>query len=301
MPRRWLDPAFFNDEKLAKATIEERLLFAAVIANQDDDGRLLGHPGYLRSIAFPYDDFTIEQVKQMRDHLAEINSNFILYTNDGNEYIQLKRHNRYQRPRYYHPSKYPAPPGWPFKDEEERVPLEDSNHAVTIQQPHGDREVTMQYTEDRGGEGLGKGLDLDKGDTPKGARKKRASPQADPRIKVVFDEIKNYFGHPEKTGGRDPIPNYGMEGQAIKRMFTRGFTREEILACWRSKVSQRGGEYVSMKWVNQDILAFARGGEPLPGRINQGGEFKSGRRERENKGQRVAGARPASDFSRGKW
>ena len=152
------------------------------------------------------------------------------------------------------------------------------------------------------GEGRGKRKDVDveEDTTPKGGRKKRPAPQTDPSVKEIFGEVKKYLGYPEKTGGRDPIPNYGMEGQAIKRMFTRGFTREEILACWRSKVSQRGGEYVSMKWVNQDILDFARGGEPLPDKINQGGKIKSGRKD-ENKGQRVAGARPASDFSGRKW
>jgi hypothetical protein len=178
MSRRWIDPAFFTDEKLGKATIGERLLFAALIANQDDDGRLLAHPGYLRSIAFPYDNFTNEEVKQMRDHLAEVNPNLIVYQNGGDEYIQLKRHYRYQRPRYYHPSKFPAPPGWPFKDEgpDKGTPQpKHSNQAVTEQTPQSDYEVTEKlpqdtqavterYTEDRVGRGgVGSDLDLDKG------------------------------------------------------------------------------------------------------------------------------------------
>jgi len=188
MTRRWLDPSLFNDEKLAKATPIERLLFVAVVANQDDDGRLLGHPGYLRSIAFPYDDFTIEQVKQMRDHLAEINSNFIVYKSGNDEYIQLRRHARYQRPRYYHPSKYPVPAGWPFEDEAAnssseaavRSPESDheettqraseqehGNHAATTQLPQSNHKATAQHTEDRvrvglGGVGSGEDLDLDK-------------------------------------------------------------------------------------------------------------------------------------------
>jgi len=189
MTRRWLDPSLFNDEKLAKATPIERLLFVAVVANQDDDGRLLGHPGYLRSIAFPYDDFTIEQVKQMRNHLAEINSNFIVYTSGNDEYIQLRRHARYQRPRYYHPSKYPAPAGWPFEDEgansnaeaaakspeskhevaaSQPTEQEHGNHTVTTQLPQSNHEATARYTEDRvrvglGGVGSDLDLDLDKG------------------------------------------------------------------------------------------------------------------------------------------
>ncbi|GAI85727.1 unnamed protein product, partial [marine sediment metagenome] len=76
----------------------------------------------------------------------------------------------------------------------------------------------------------------------------------------IFDEMRKYLGYPDSVK-EDPIPNYGKEGQAIKRMLTRGFTREEILACWQSKVSQRGGEFVSMTWVNEDI--GKKGGKEL--------------------------------------
>ncbi len=161
MPRRFLDPALFNDERLAKATIEERLLFTAVIANQDDDGRLLAHPGYLRSVAFPYDDYTIKQISEMRDHLAQVNHNFIVYEIDGHEYIQLKRYHRYQRPRYYHASKFPAPPGWPFEDntQDEKEQQPPSNQEDTAQLPSGNREDTAQYTEGRDRVRIGMGID----------------------------------------------------------------------------------------------------------------------------------------------
>ena len=117
MPRRWLAPEFFTDEKMKKAIVAERLLAAAIIANQDDDGRLKGDPAYLRSIAFLYDDYSLDEVRKMRDHLLQVNPNIILYENAGDEYIQLKRYKRYQKPRYYHASKFPAPQGWPFNEE----------------------------------------------------------------------------------------------------------------------------------------------------------------------------------------
>jgi len=278
MTRRWIDPNFFTDEKLAKATLTERHLFTAMTANQDDDGRLLGHPGYLRSIAFPYDNFSNEEVKQMRDHLTLVNPNIFLYQNTDNEYIQLKRHYRYQHPRYYHPSKFPAPPGWPFKDDlASDLPHQSppSNHTVTKQSPPSNHTVTKQHTEDRvglGGVGLGRGKDI----TPllrKGARTK----QVDPVVNEIFTEMRTYLGFPDKLE-KDPIPNYGMEGQAIKRMLTRGFTREEILVCWCSKVSQRGGEFVSMKWVNQDIGTKGVKGEGR-GRLPSAEELEKGWKE----------------------
>ena len=85
----------------------------------------------------------------------------------------------------------------------------------------------------------------------KGARKKRATP-TEPLIKEILDEMKTYLGFPAKID-KDPIPNYGKEGSAIKRMLTRGFTREEVTNCWKQKVDVRGGEFVSMTWVNEDI------------------------------------------------
>ena len=71
-------------------------------------------------------------------------------------------------------------------------------------------------------------------------------------ITNIFQDMKDYLGYPGKID-KDPIPSYGKEGQAIKRMLTRGFTREEIMTCWKGKVDQRGGEFVSMTWVNEDI------------------------------------------------
>jgi len=147
------------------------------------------------------------------------------------------------------------------------------------------------------GEGRGERRDVEEEVTPKpnglGARKRRA----DPEVAGIINEMKQDLGYPDKVK-KDPIPAYGREGQAIKRILTRGFTREEILACWRNKVSQRGGEFISMTWVNQDIAGFVRGGEPLPDRINQGRDKAKGKNHGQ-KTKRVKDARPPSDFKRG--
>jgi hypothetical protein len=86
--------------------------------------------------------------------------------------------------------------------------------------------------------------------TSSGPRKKRGN--TDPTVNEIFAEMRKYLGYHERTP-QDPIPSYGKEAQAIKRMLTRGFTSEDILACWKGKVSQRGGEFVSMVWANEDI------------------------------------------------
>lgn len=119
MPRRrMIHPDFWTDSRMAKASRNERLLCIGLISHADDEGRLMANPAYLKSTIFPYDDdITSAHVKEMRDHLAEINPNIILYENAGDEYIQFKRWERYQKPRYPKPSKYPPPPDFNQKDE----------------------------------------------------------------------------------------------------------------------------------------------------------------------------------------
>ena len=82
-----------------------------------------------------------------------------------------------------------------------------------------------------------------------------AKKQPNPVIAEILAEMKSYLGYPDKTN-KDPIPNYAKEGQFLKKILGRHFTREEILSCWKAKVQQRRGEFVSMTWVNEDIAAF---------------------------------------------
>ncbi|MBA7701824.1 hypothetical protein ES703_110571 [subsurface metagenome] len=76
-------------------------------------------------------------------------------------------------------------------------------------------------------------------------------PSPDPVIGEIFNEMRSYFGYPNEID-QDPIPNYGKEGKAIKRMRTRGFSAKQIFDYWKAKVVERG-EFVSMVWVNEDI------------------------------------------------
>ena len=118
----------------------------------------------------------------------------------------------------------------------------------------------------------GRGERKNKNPSPKGeGLSQKKGRKTDPQVNEILDKMREFLGYTERVRGGealpaieenqamtadrriDPIPNYGKEGKAIKRMLTRGLTREEMLACWRSKVSQRGGEFVSMVWVNEDI------------------------------------------------
>ena len=77
-------------------------------------------------------------------------------------------------------------------------------------------------------------------------------------VLMVMDNVKSYLQQKLGDNGKDPIPSYGKEGKAIKRMLDRGFTEQEILNTWRAKVDGRNC-YVSMVYVNEDIGKPVRG------------------------------------------
>lgn len=95
----------------------------------------------------------------------------------------------------------------------------------------------------------------------KGIRNKRTNHSED--INEIFRVMNEYLGYPDKTD-RDPIPNHAKEANFMKKMLTRGFTREEIIASWKAKVAERGGEFITMVYVNDDIGKKA--GRTSPGR-----------------------------------
>lgn len=125
----------------------------------------------------------------------------------------------------------------PYQEGMDRVSIPSYSHSYA-------------YTGKEVGKGVDKGVKGEK--TGEGKGKNKPDSKKDSVVNEVFAEMRAYLGFPEKIS-QDPIPNYGKEGQAIKRMLTRGFTRKEVTNCWKQKVDVRGGEFVSMTWVNEDI------------------------------------------------
>ncbi|MBA7670626.1 hypothetical protein ES703_78772 [subsurface metagenome] len=251
MPRRrMVDPQIWRNEKVGKLPDAGRLLFIGIFSQADDDGRLKASPRFLMANIFPYDkDKTEEDVKRLRDQCAELGL-IRLYTNNKEEYLDIPGWHEHQQIRKdrYTPSTLPS-----FE--------ESDNQPTTRVRPTGNQLATTDEPN------IIKSS-LVKSKTPKGARKKRA----DPIVNEIFTEMRSYLGYPDRVK-EDPIPSYGKEGQAIKRMLARGFTREEILACWKGKVSQRGGEFVSMTWVNEDI---GKKGGKAKGQLSTTKELKEG-------------------------
>ena len=219
----------------------------------------------------------------MLNNILKTNPNLQLYQNAGENYLCFRKWSRYQKPSHPQPSKLPPPSQFTEPSQHDdgiilgtipgTIPSQDRLGKDRLGTPEGERRKTSSppketETEVCDGEPLptvkseyknGRG-----GNTP--AKEQKGSP--DPRVNEIFAEMKLYLGY-RGSVANDPIPSYGKEGQAIKRMLARGFTREEVIACWKQKVDTHSGDFVSMVWVNEDI--GKKGGDD--------GADKRGRRE----------------------
>lgn len=106
--KRMLQPTMWDDPDLAAVTPTERLLFIGLISLADDYGHVTANPLQLRKAIFGYDDFTLDDVRDMRDHLLAACHNLELYVVEGQEYIWLKQWERHQDLRYRAAAQHPC-------------------------------------------------------------------------------------------------------------------------------------------------------------------------------------------------
>lgn len=92
---RTVKPDFFDDEKLATISRDARLLFIGLLVCSDDYGVVKGHPVWLKSKIFPYDD--LSQIC-FNDFLSEIESIGIIkpFVAHGEKYYFIKNFQKHQ-------------------------------------------------------------------------------------------------------------------------------------------------------------------------------------------------------------
>jgi len=185
---------------------------------------MYGDPQTVKSIVFPRRDISTRKINKYLKELEKFELIF-RYSVNGNEYLFMKNFEK---------------------------------HQIGLRKDKESQSQIPAFTPDigRSDDGNSQGkvkVKVKNKLTPKGGQRKALSQEKkDSIVNDIFAEMRSYLGYPDKTD-KDPIPSYGKEGQAIKRMMTRGFTREEVTSCWKQKVDARGGEFVSMTWVNIDI------------------------------------------------
>lgn len=112
MPRiRSIKPQFFSDEKVGKLTRDARLLFIGIWCWSDDEGIIIWLPEYLRSIIFPYDGFTVQEVQALMKQLTnkKMVRAYRTKRNHGETYAQVVNFNVHQRINRPQPSSLPKP------------------------------------------------------------------------------------------------------------------------------------------------------------------------------------------------
>lgn len=111
MPRqRFIWPDLWTDPVIGRLPPINQLFFIGCFSIADDEGRLLADPAYLRSAIFPYQDFPLDMIREIRDATVAKCKNMVVYQVDGTEYIALLRWTRYQHPKYPKPSTIPPLP-----------------------------------------------------------------------------------------------------------------------------------------------------------------------------------------------
>jgi len=112
-PRR-VPPEFCSDELLEECSVLATLLLYRIVSQADDQGRLPGHPRYIKAVCFAMrPDVTERKVAAAIDELARAGF-LIRYDARQRVYLQVDRwqdlQGRWGRRAYK--SRYPAPPGW---------------------------------------------------------------------------------------------------------------------------------------------------------------------------------------------
>ena len=105
--KRMISPEFWTDEKVGLMPVEARLLFMGLISNADDTGRLPGNALLVKSMIFPYDNYTINKIDEWLKLLCQ-QKIIIRYKVDSQTYIQVVNFLKHQTINRPTTSKIPA-------------------------------------------------------------------------------------------------------------------------------------------------------------------------------------------------
>ncbi|MFH0987633.1 MAG: hypothetical protein V1841_01935 [Patescibacteria group bacterium] len=107
---RVIKPEFWDDEKICKVKRDARLTFIGLWNNSDDYGVVKGHPGWLKSRIFPYDeDLSLEEFKKWLDDLEDIEV-IIPFIAHGESYYFIVHFSDHQKIDKPSKTRNPEPP-----------------------------------------------------------------------------------------------------------------------------------------------------------------------------------------------
>ncbi len=106
---RIIKPEFWSDEKLAKLSLQARLLYIGLWNTSDDAGTTQGHPLWLKSQIFPYDQISTKQIGRWLQDFVNL-GRILPYTVKGEQYYYIPGFLKHQKIQHPSPAKNPAPP-----------------------------------------------------------------------------------------------------------------------------------------------------------------------------------------------
>lgn len=106
---RIIKPEFWSDEKLSKVSLQARLVFIGLWTTADDAGTTKGHPVWLKSQIFPYDEITIKQFETWLNELIHL-KRVLPYDVNGEKYLYIPGFIKHQKISHPSPAKNPVPP-----------------------------------------------------------------------------------------------------------------------------------------------------------------------------------------------
>lgn len=120
MPRRrMIDPSLTDDLDIAQLSFTERWFLVGALRNADDEGRLQGHQGFIKSQIFPYDDdidnkTAREIMESALKKMATWDPNnvwrLVGYKNETHEFLYFPNWLQFNKPSHGVASRLPPPP-----------------------------------------------------------------------------------------------------------------------------------------------------------------------------------------------
>jgi hypothetical protein len=102
-----IDPRIWESEQFSRLGLFERQLYIGLISNADDEGRLRDHAAWIRSVIFPYDNFTIEEISEALTRIEGVGL-IVRYQAGEWNVIQHPKWGKYQTVNRPQASKFPA-------------------------------------------------------------------------------------------------------------------------------------------------------------------------------------------------
>lgn len=106
---RMIKPEFWDDQKLCSISRDARLTFIGLWTNSDDYGVVKGHPAWLKSQIFPYDDIKIQTFQVWLQELEALHV-ILPFSDNGESFYFIRNFERHQVVNRKSKCRNPQPP-----------------------------------------------------------------------------------------------------------------------------------------------------------------------------------------------